>query len=500
MRSRRSGSSEADRVHDERERKYEVDPSVTVEDLAAAVAGAGTVGPACSAVLHATYYDTARLELAAAKVTLRRRDGGDDAGWHLKLPGEAPDARAEYWLPLASGGASVPEDLRAMVAGTIGAADLRPVARIRTARTTIELVAPGGAPLAQVADDRVVTLRERDGALASWREVEVEAQRTDAAGQDDLEQRLASLGATRAPHPSKLARALARGDAPPARAGPIAARLQSQVGEVIRCELGARDGDDDAIHDLRVATRRLRSCLKTYARAFAADTTSPLLSELAHLGDVLGAARDAGVLAARLEGGLAAVAPEHVLGPVRAVLRSHGAREAGTARRALVALLDSPRYRELLEALVAFANDPPLRPGKRSARWYRAQVDRRRRRAERLAAVAETVHGPEHDLALHELRKAAKHVRYAAETARPVLGKPARRLARRFAAVQKALGEHHDAVVARAFLRDEGARAGVRPGENGFTYGMLYAVEDLRARSAEAEFQGRWRRAERARH
>ena len=100
---------------------------------------------------------------------------------------------------------------------------------------------------------------------------------------------------------------------------------------------------------------------------------------------------------------------------------------------------------------------------------------------------ANALEGAARDSALHEVRKSAKHVRYAAETLVPLEGTRAKALAESFEDLQGVLGEHHDAIVTQQRLRLEGARAGVRPGENGFTYGVLFALEAARAVTAEAK-------------
>ncbi|MDV9192738.1 CHAD domain-containing protein, partial [Streptomyces sp. SR27] len=102
--------------------------------------------------------------------------------------------------------------------------------------------------------------------------------------------------------------------------------------------------------------------------------------------------------------------------------------------------------------------------------------------------------GHERDLALHEARKAAKRARYAAEAARPTLGKPAKRLAKRVKAVQSLLGEHQDAVVARAALRELGVQAD-GAGETAFTWGLLYGREEAAAEAAERDLPEVWARA-----
>lgn len=476
----------------ERERKYAVDPVIGTGELAVALDGNGTVPKGCGAVLLATYFDTRRHDLAGRGITLRRRQGGGDAGWHLKVPA-GPDERTEYWLPLAAGGEeAVPGDLTALVARYVGRRSLLPVAVVRTARSVLDLAGPAGEPVAEVADDRVVGVRVADGALVAFREVEVEARTADPGALDELEDRLVRLGADRSGFPSKLARLLSA-EAPLGAGDPVLDRLAAQVGELLRHEAGARSGDAEAIHDLRVAIRRLRSCLRSYKGAFAGGATEPLLAALAEAGSVVGAARDAGVLAARLEADLEEVPSVNVLGPVRAVLRARTARELSHSLRDLQAYLDGPGYRALLEQLVTFVTAPRLAPVRRRRAYYRACLARERRRVARRVAAAASRTGPQHDTALHEARKALKRARYAAEVAAPVLGKKARRMARGATKLQDLLGEHHDAVVARDRLREEGARAGVRPGENGFTFGELHAREDVRAAAAARRFAKRWR-------
>ena len=485
----------------ERERKFAVAAEVTTAAVAAALAGEHAPPPAAvPAVLLATYFDTGRLDLAGAGITLRRREGGSDAGWHLKLPA-SKDERTEYWLPLSAGsGPEVPADLAEMVGGQAGGRRLRPVAQLRTFRTTVQLpgAGAGAATVAELADDRVVAVRRRDGALVAWRELEIEARRGGESGLDDLERRLAELGAVRSPFPSKLARVLAAPAPPEVDADPVVARLAAQVATVIAGEGAVRRGDDEALHDVRVAVRRLRSCLRSFEDAFAEGATSPLVADLREIGQVLGGARDADVLAARLEEALETVPASDVLGPVRAVLRAHAARTSAAAGHALDALIDGAHFADVLEALVAFVAAPPFAAQRRGRRYYAARLAHEHRRVARAVAAAEDLEGSAREGALHEVRKAAKRARYAAETVEPALGAPARRAAERYSELQDALGAHHDAVVARAVLREEGARAGVRPGENGFTFGLLHALEDGRAAAAERRFVTRWRRVRRA--
>ena len=93
------------------------------------------------------------------------------------------------------------------------------------------------------------------------------------------------------------------------------------------------------------------------------------------------------------------------------------------------------------------------------------------------------------DTARHEARKAYKRARYAVEVLRPVVGRPAKRLAKRLTALQDVLGAYQDGVVAAQLLRDYGMRAH-QDGDNAFTYGLLYA----RQRAAEPAGLNRARR------
>jgi inorganic triphosphatase YgiF len=159
--------------------------------------------------LSATYFDTADGRLAASKITLRRRTGGTDAGWHLKLP-EGSGARREVHAPLGQAGEPVPEVLAARVAEVTGGQPLAPIATLDTERTVVTLHGSDGRVVAEVADD-VVTgrrLKPGGGAELRWREVEVEVPAADPPLQQAAADALLAAGARPAGHGSKLARVL----------------------------------------------------------------------------------------------------------------------------------------------------------------------------------------------------------------------------------------------------------------------------------------------------
>ena len=201
----------------ETERKYEVGPVFTVPDLAS-VPGVKGVTPPRRHRLTAVYFDTAGLALQRAHVTLRRRTGGEDAGWHLKLPA-GHESRREIHEQLGDSRAGVPPRLLALVSDWIAGQPVRPIARLQTSRTVRRLLGPSGALLAEVADDRVTGAVPGAGVpdatgtawstVTSWREVEVELASGDAGLLDEVGGQLAAAGAKRSSAASKLSIVLA---------------------------------------------------------------------------------------------------------------------------------------------------------------------------------------------------------------------------------------------------------------------------------------------------
>jgi inorganic triphosphatase YgiF len=200
--------------HLEIEQKFDVDEDFRRPDFGA-LPGGITAAPPVLLHLAATYFDTPDERLAANKITLRRRTGGTDEGWHLKLPA-GQDARHELREPLSSGPPDqVPGQLAARVAGVTAGLPLTPIAILDTERTVVTLTAADGRVVAEIADDMVTARRlrgpaagEASGEPLRWREVEVEV----PAAAPDLQRAAAGLlrqaGARPAGHGSKLARVL----------------------------------------------------------------------------------------------------------------------------------------------------------------------------------------------------------------------------------------------------------------------------------------------------
>jgi inorganic triphosphatase YgiF len=200
--------------HLEIERKFDVDPDFQRPDFAGVAPGVTAAAPVVHH-LSATYFDTADGRLAASKITLRRRTGGADEGWHLKLPGglasaEGYSSRQEVQLPLAAGGErDVPAAHASRVAEVTGGLPLAPIATLDTERTVVTLTGADGALLAEIADDQVTASRvPATGEPLRWREVEVEVPSESPELQQAVAGRLFAAGARPAGHGSKLARLL----------------------------------------------------------------------------------------------------------------------------------------------------------------------------------------------------------------------------------------------------------------------------------------------------
>jgi inorganic triphosphatase YgiF len=191
--------------HLETELKFEVGPDFVIPDLNGVADGSGVTEPEVR-TLEARYFDTADLRLSAARITLRRRTGGTDAGWHLKLPAGAA-SRRELQAPLGSA-ATVPAELASMVSDQAGDAPLQVVAVLETRRTVRNIIAPGGEILAEVADDLVTGRVPGPAEPLTWREIEVELVSGGPQVLAAARSRLTAAGARPSDSPSKLSRVL----------------------------------------------------------------------------------------------------------------------------------------------------------------------------------------------------------------------------------------------------------------------------------------------------
>ena len=279
----------------------------------------------------------------------------------------------------------------------------------------------------------------------------------------------------------------------------VLAYLRIQAHTLKTLEPRARADEFDAVHQMRVATRRLRAALRTFGQV---TDGGHLAGELQWLGRELGAARDGEVLAGHLRDSLRPVPPELVIGPVQARVQGYFAPRRAAARANLIKALDEPRYQRLLAELDRVAAGPPNGPlaASKARKVLPAAVRHAYRQAERRMRTARhTPPGPARDAALHRARKSARRARYAAEAASAIAGKTgkkARKFARQMKRVQSVLGDHHDAVLARQAARDLGIGAHLA-GENAFTYGLLHERELHHAERLQTRASRVWRDASR---
>jgi CHAD domain-containing protein len=501
--------------HLEVERKFDVLDS-TVTPSFEGIATVARVEKLPTQSLDAMYFDTQTQDLARNKITLRRRTGGHDAGWHLKLPAAGADARTEIRTPLGSADDdTVPSELLDVVLAIVRDRPIRPVARITTQRDSQVLYSMQGAPFAEFSNDHVRAWSATAGddpdaepVVQEWREWELELD--ESRGADDTEllsrlsNRLLDAGGEPANHASKLARVL--GTTVPSGEtklpdDPVQRAVAEQVVELVVWDRAVRADVYDSVHQMRVTTRKIRSLLKDAQAGLSDDTHAWVLDELRELAGVLGVARDAEVLAQRYEEELDRLAPELVRGPVRERLIEGAKRRYQAGWRRSLLAMRTQRYFRLLDALDSIvAESPETATGEqpapvtidaaykkvRKAAKAAAEADRAAAEAEQAAqegrdeAFADDDHDDEEehdpDEALHVIRKRAKRLRYtAAATGADDVSKQAK-------AIQTLLGDHQDSVVSRDHLVQQ-ADAAHAAGEDTFTYGLLYQQESDLAES-----------------
>jgi CHAD domain-containing protein len=499
------------------EAKFRVHPPFELPALDGERTGVASTDAAVRRELKAVYWDTSDLRLAREGITLRHRSGeGDDKdGWHLKLPvhgARVPDASTATRDELHAVGTAerIPDDLRDLVTAWARSAVLGPVATLVTQRTLFVLRDGSGAALAEVTDDLVSVLNA--GHVAGrFREIEVE----DAGGGPAVLQAVGAVlrsgGAVGGEFVPKVVRALgpqatAQADPPPAgevsREDParlvIRGALRRYVRDLLTQDVVVRRGGDDGVHQMRVAARRLRSALKTFRPLLDPDWADSLRVELKWLADSLGGARDSEVLLDRLIADLDRLPPDLVLGPVRARLEQVVGGDLVRHSTSVLTTLRSERYLSLLERLVDAAWEPLTTPAAEAPAGT-AVPELLRRAWTRMAREAERLDRPSAtDAEWHQVRIDAKGMRYACDAVEPVFGRDAKRLSRRLATVQDALGDHQDTVVARDTLRT--IATAPRGGTVAFTLGLLHARQAEVAARSRTRFRRLWVEAARSRH
>lgn len=411
--------------------------------------------------LHTAYFDTADDRLWDRGLTLRHRisEVGPGPTWTLKLPrGTAGSTLERTEVSWSGDRDEIPADARSIVRGLVRREPIRELVELETTRQRLALHDRQDAVVAEIDDDTVVVRGgPRDG--YQFRQVELELHGDAEAIATAVTDRLESTGGE-VGDAQKFAKATGLGAAPgqPRHLG-NSSRLSAVVRSAIaggldrlldhdwRLRLTLPDITPDDVHQARVATRRLRSDLKTFEVVLDPVWVRHVRSDLKWLGTALGKMRDLDVLADLVGGG-----------PVE--LRDRLASQRTLAGQGVASALLSERYLTLLDRLHTASRVPPflaedhtIQPDDAAREVLPALVRRRwhaLRRQEKKAGSHPS------DEQLHRIRIKAKQLRYASEAAAPVMGKRARRTAAAAENLQTVLGEHHDAVAAEAWLRQYG--------------------------------------------
>ncbi|WP_143965500.1 CYTH and CHAD domain-containing protein [Gordonia zhaorongruii] len=477
------------------ELKFDVEAGLPAPDLTDLVPD-GVVGKPTTYLLEATYYDTADTALAANRITLRRRTGGTDGGWHLKRPSTVESARRE----LAIGFDDAPEDdglpsyLRDQVVAVARHGELNPVATITTDRTVTAIFDADGHEVAVFCEDLVsAESLLPGGGVNRWAEWEFEL----VEGTMDLLKRakayLRAAGAQTASSTSKLARAIG---SQPLETDVRVLPKKATALDLVRYELAlhrkallaydplAREDAPDAVHQMRVAARKVRSILTSYPEVLDRAAAQPVSDELRELGEVLGEARDIEVQLETNELLLSREnAPEDL---VTALIDAERVRH----RRALKSVryaLSTTRYLTLLDDLDSLIESPqPGIDADRPARDVAAEAvgaSYKRLTAAQRKLRKHDSWSPEWVEQLHTIRKRAKAARYTAESAAPLRRASFDNAGRVAKKIQTHLGTFQDTAVNREHLAEVAGRVPLT-GAAMFTLGRIDAREETRGRKA----------------
>jgi CHAD domain-containing protein len=436
-------------------------------------------------VFISTYHDTQDLRLARHGVTFRHRVEDGAGLWQLKLPRDA--ARLE--LEVGGPPARPPVELMALIPAYLRGAQLVPVARLRTRREVVHVQG------AEIVDDSVAVL-EGQRVSRRFREVEVELLEGDERTLRRLEKQLRKAGAHATDElQPKLYRALDLAAAvetrkstkgtPPGEALGIA--LEADYRTLLAHDPGTRRGDDpEDLHQLRVATRRLRAFLRAARKLVDREWAESLREEIGWLGGHLGPARDVDVMLDRLRAEVADLGPD---ADAAAGLLASLEEDRTAAYRDVAETLDGDRYFALLDRIEAAAQPPLSGDDTTLKKIFHREAKRMRKTFEELGE------DPEDD-ALHESRIAVKRARYAADLAAHELGRPGARFVAVAKQLQDVLGDHQDAVVAQERIRDWAATSTSEAST--FAAGRLVQLERDRMAAARAAWPATWRRLDEA--
>jgi len=455
----------------EREIKLAVDPDFRLPPLP------GILLP--RRLLTSTYYDTSQYDLAHAGITLRHRVERGKQAWQLKLPLMKDRQEVE----LVDRSPIPPTMFRDLLFLHLGQRELLPVATLRVWRAGIR-VRMDHTPVADVTLDHVSVMK--DGAVPQrFRELEIEQVNGKDSTLPDLERQLRRAGAGDHDGRPKLFRALSlpapAPDAPPPQDAPVVDHLKRALTQHVRWLLahdpGTRLGmEGESLHQMRVATRRLRAIFRVARPLFVPEWAESLESELSWLGTLLGPARDLDVQIHYFNDESAALDAQDRKPLAQFVTHLHAQRE--NIQQVLLSELKSARYLDLIRRLQQAAQDPAV------VETTIGLSDLAKAAFKKLRKAIERLGSSPNNVRIHEIRIKTKRARYAAELAEQSAGKSAAKFIDEAQRLQDLLGAHQDAIQAearvRAFLKQAtSARAAFAAGR------MVERQRQRRARARE---------------
>ncbi len=458
----------------EREVRFDVDPGFALPALRGR--------PLTRRTFTYTYYDTPGHRLLRAGITLRRRVESRSATWELAIPADNGTGELEE-----RGGRTLPGGFRRLLSASLRDADAEPVAQLRTVREGVAL-----GPLRARVEVAVETTAALVGGRVAGRSAQaVASTRAENADLDTIAKKLRASGARQWDGAAILAQLFPEPEPPPDDGEPLTRLrrlLAVQYETALATDPGVRLGrDPEAVHQLRVATRRARALLRAAKGLVDPDWADGLRRELGWLGALLGPVRDLDVLLEHLDEDAAATLEGDDVRAFRRI-RARLSAERDVGRVELLAAMGTPRYFRLLDVLES-AHGAPAGEIATPLQEIAAREFARLRRAVKALGKQPG------DDALHEVRIDTKRARYAAELAAPVLGKPGTRFLECAKAVQDVIGDHQDACVAEERLRVLARRGG---GKTGLAAGRLIERQRRRKKSARRAFPGAWNSLARA--
>jgi CHAD domain-containing protein len=399
-------------------------------------------------LLISTYYDTAAYDLAHARITLRHRIERGKHAWQLKVP----LGKDRQEVEVAGDQSDPPATLRGLLVVPLGHQKLFPVVTLRVWRTGL-LVRHGRVAVAEIALDSVSVIKN-GRTIQQFRELEIEQRQDDETSLRSLERQMREAGASDHDGRPKFFRALSLETPAPAPQpdpkAPVVEHLKWALARHVRWLLahdpGTRLGtESESLHQMRVATRRLRALLRTARPVLLSAWVASLDQELDWLSEVLGTARDLDVqIAYFLEESSVLDARDRKL---LADFISHLRSQRDAVQQIVLSELTSTRYLDLIRRLQQAAADLPVVESPLTVRQLARQAVKKLRKAIRGLRASPS------DVAVHKIRIKTKRARYAAELAHASVGKPAVRFIRTARSIQDRLGIHQDAFQAERHVR-----------------------------------------------